>query len=137
MTIADFARAVGCTPQAVSRGIQRGRLPQSVSRDERGRPSIADFGLARAEWERSRSRLPRRPARDASSNGGPSRFDLHVGLVESGMEFGRFKPGDVIIGMAGEDSDELICGCVLSPEQARDLAGEIVRLASPPGDAAA
>jgi hypothetical protein len=50
LSIAAFARMVGCSPKAIKNGIARGRLARSVGLDALGRHVIVDQALARREW---------------------------------------------------------------------------------------
>src|SRR5262245_29839774 len=56
MSLARFAKRLGVTPWAVGKAVASGRLSQSVGRDGRGRPFIADVGIAEREWRENRSR---------------------------------------------------------------------------------
>jgi len=55
-----FALLVGCDESAVRKGARTGRLTRSLGRDAKGRPHIADVGLARREWTQNATRPARR-----------------------------------------------------------------------------
>jgi hypothetical protein len=52
-----FARLQGVSHPAVVKAVRIGRLKDSIGRDLRGRPFIADVDLARREWFANASRL--------------------------------------------------------------------------------
>jgi hypothetical protein len=51
-----FSRRIGVSPEAVSKAIERGRLKESVGRDDDGKPYIKDPDLAEREWNQNRSK---------------------------------------------------------------------------------
>jgi hypothetical protein len=53
-----FAKAIGVSHQAVSKGARTGRLSASLGHDRHGRPCIADVALARREWRANASQPP-------------------------------------------------------------------------------
>lgn len=55
ISLREYGRRRGCSGEAVRRAIQSGRLVESVTRDARGRPKIADPALADSEWGGSTS----------------------------------------------------------------------------------
>jgi len=56
VSLSEFGRRIGASPQAVSKAIQRGRLARSVGIDAKGRKMIADVALARREWRERASK---------------------------------------------------------------------------------
>lgn len=50
MTLGAYAKHRGCSKNAVSKAIKRGRLKMSVALDGSGQPKIADPDLADREW---------------------------------------------------------------------------------------
>lgn len=75
MSLSDYARRKGVTVVSVSKAVKSGRLRQSVTRDERGQPKIADVEVADREWEANTRRRIDRPAAEpaAASRRGPAR----------------------------------------------------------------
>lgn len=75
MSLSDYARRKGVTVVSVSKAVKSGRLRQSVTRDERGQPKIADVEVADREWEANTRRRIDRPAAEpaAASRQGPAR----------------------------------------------------------------
>lgn len=74
MSLSDYARRKGVTVVSVSKAVKSGRLRQSVTRDERGQPKIADVELADREWEtntRRRIDRPTAPAAPIAANAEP------------------------------------------------------------------
>jgi hypothetical protein len=76
MTLGAYAKHRGCSKNAVSKAIKRGRLKLSVVHDAAGQPKIADAALADREWTQNTdlSRAPgdvkeraARPAQPSSS----------------------------------------------------------------------
>jgi hypothetical protein len=53
MTLTEYALRRGVSKMAVSKAVSSGRLVQSVTRDENGRPWVVDPELADREWARN------------------------------------------------------------------------------------
>jgi len=53
MSLRAYAKHRGCSVEAVSNAIKRGRLSASVGRSEVGHPKILDLAKADAEWKAS------------------------------------------------------------------------------------
>lgn len=51
LTLTAYAKHRGVSKMAVSRAVKVGRLRESVTRDDRGRPQIADPAVADLEWD--------------------------------------------------------------------------------------
>jgi hypothetical protein len=56
MSCRAFSRRIGVSPEAVSKAVERGRLKNSVGRDDDGRPYIKDPVLAEREWHENKSK---------------------------------------------------------------------------------
>lgn len=80
MSLTAYAKRRGVSKMAVSKAVASGRLKKSVVRDARGRPRIADPGLADREWKASTdlSRAPGyvRERADARAGKGGGREQL-------------------------------------------------------------
>jgi hypothetical protein len=66
LSLRAFARLVGVDEAAIRKGVRTGRLRRSLGRDAKGRPHIANVGLARQEWVQNAARPDR-----ARRPGGP------------------------------------------------------------------
>ena len=55
-----FAQMVSVDEKAIRKAVQRGRLRESVGRDDHGRPFIRDAALALREWEDNASQVSQR-----------------------------------------------------------------------------
>jgi hypothetical protein len=61
ISLTAYAKRRGVSPVAVSKAVARGRLNDSVVRDERGAPKISDPDLADQEWEQNTRQRADRP----------------------------------------------------------------------------
>lgn len=57
MSLSAFARKMGCSPQAISKGARTGRLRAGLGKDAAGRPVVVDFDVAAREWRENRGKL--------------------------------------------------------------------------------
>jgi hypothetical protein len=120
---------------AIRKAVARGRLKDSVARDDDGTPYVRDAALARREWEQNRSRLRSsgrandRLGRTVKPTAAPPLI-LRLGTISAETAIGGFHEGDIIVAFSAQDSTDIILGSVLRPDAALDVAEEIRRLAS-------
>lgn len=118
MSLSEFARAVGVSPQAMSKAYLGGRLNKCIQRGADGRPYVTDFEVAAQEWLACsrKPRLDNRPAADITTE----TTDFFK-VVSSEITTGAFD-GVVFLGFM-RGPRELIF--LLTPEAACAIASEL------------
>jgi hypothetical protein len=118
MSLSEFARAVGVSPQAMSKAYLGGRLNKCIQRGADGRPYVTDFEVAAQEWLACsrKPRLDNRPAADITLE----TTDLFK-VVSNEFSVGAF--GGLVFFAFLRGPRELVF--LLTPECACAIAGEM------------
>jgi hypothetical protein len=134
MSLSAFARKVGCSVQAVSKGAKAGRLRASLGKDAAGRPVVVDFDLAALEWRENRGKLPPAP-KLPEPNLDPTRETVpreRLSVIRDGerIYLAWLRSGDGSVNGAYDDSSDPIFP--ISLDTAAELVLAIVELLKKP-----